>query len=226
MIVWLVVLLIVAASAGAIILFIRKAKGMKGDVDAARAEFLQQVGYGYVSSLTPASSPVRRKNTPQGSFTHEFEVYSKGGSKVTTQSWELASPNPSRTSFQLVEKKMLSSGRALLNLVGPTKRTLTIAYPGPHPVGDAELDARFALYANDARGAVAIVRQPDLRKALLELASVYLLVDESGATFCDPTDDNVYAWGASRTDVSPAPAIRAAAKVHRAVERLLSRAVS
>jgi len=221
---WLVVLIIVALGAGALILFIRKVQGMKGDVDAARAEFLQQVGYEYVSTLTRKSSPVRRKNTPDGGLNHYFEVYTEGGSRVTVQAWTLECPKPSRTSFQLVEKKLVGATRKLLNLVGPFKRTLTLAYPGPHPIGDAELDARFALYANDVAAAVWIVRQPDLRKGLLELASVSLIVDESGATFCDPTDANMYA-GASRTDVSPAPAIRSAAKVHVAVERLLRRAV-
>ena len=222
---WLLVLPIVALCAGALILFIRKMQGLKGAVDAARAEFLQKVGYEYVSALTRKSSPVRRKSTSEGTFTHYFEVYSESGSRVTVQAWELECPKPSRTSFQLVEKKLVGVTRALLNLVGPFKRTLTLAYPGPHPIGDAELDARFAFYSNDPAAAARIVRQPDLRKGLLELASVSLLVDQSTATFCDPTDANVYAWGASRTDVSPVPAIQSAAKVHVAVEQLLRRAV-
>ena len=84
----------------------------------------------------------------------------------------------------------------------------------------------FSLYSHDPATAAGIIRQPDFRKGLLELSSVNLLVDESKATFCDPTDSNVYAWGASRTDVNPAPAIRAAARVPVAVEQLLTRAVS
>ena len=96
---WLVVLLIVALCAGALILFIRKVKGMKGDVDAARAEFLEKIGYQYVSALTWKSSPVRRKSAPEGGFTHYFEVYSEGRSTVTVQAWtleclELRPPQP------------------------------------------------------------------------------------------------------------------------------------
>jgi len=225
MIAWIAGLAIVALCVGALIWYIRKMQGFKADVDAARAEFLQKVGYEYVSALTLKSNPVRRKNTPQGGFTHYFETYSEAGAKVTVQAWELDCPKPSRTSFQIVEKKMVGVTRALLNMVSPVKRTLTVAYPGPHPMGDPELDARLALYANDAASAVGIVRQPEFRKELLEMASVNLRVDESGATFCDPTDANVYAWGASRTDLSPATSIRSAARVHVAVERLLRRAV-
>lgn len=225
MMTWLIALTILALCALALILFIRKVRGMKGDVDAAQAEFLQKVGYEYVSTLTLKASPTRRKNTPEGVFTHYFDVYSEAASKVTVQAWQLDCPKP-RVSFQLVEKKLVGATRALLNLVGPFKRTLTLHYPGPHPLEDAELDARFTLYANDATAAARILRQPDLRNGLLELASVSLLVDESGATFCDPTDANVYAWGASRADVNPAPAIRSAAKVHVAVERLLRRLVA
>jgi hypothetical protein len=140
------------------------------------------------------------------------------------EAWQLESPKP-RPCFQLIEKKLLSTTRALLNLAGPFKYTLTLAYPGPYPLDDADLDARFGLYAADPAVAASIIRQPDLRNRLLELASVNLRVDESGATFCDPTAANVFASGASRTDVNPAPAIRSAARVHVAVERLLRRAV-
>ena len=62
---WLIVLVIVAFAAGAIILYIRKMQGLKKDVDAARAEFLQKVGYEYVSALTRKSSPTRRKRLPK-----------------------------------------------------------------------------------------------------------------------------------------------------------------
>jgi hypothetical protein len=224
MMAWSITLTIVALCALSLAVLLRKTRAMKGDVDAARAAFRQQVGYEYVSALTLKSSPARCKETPDGVLTHYFEVYSEAGATVTAQAWRLESPQQ-RTSFQLVEKKLVSTSRALLNLVGPFKRTVTLIYPGPFPIGDADLDARFALYANDAAAASVIVRQPELRRGLLELAWVALLVDESGSIFCDPTDANVYAWGASRMQVSPAPAIRSAAKVHVAVERLLRRIV-
>jgi hypothetical protein len=221
---WLVAFAIFALCVLAILLFIQNAQGMKGDVNAAQAEFQQQVGYEYVSALTPKASSARRKTTPEGILTHYFSVYSEPGATVTMQTWELASPQP-RTAFQLVEKKLVSTTRAFLNLVGPFKRTLAVIYPGPVPLGDADLDSRFALYSKEAGTATAIVRQPELRQELLALTSVTLLVDESGAIFCDPTDANVWAWGASRTDVNPAPAVRSAIKVHMAVERLLRRLV-
>jgi hypothetical protein len=124
-------------------------------------------------------------------------------------------------SFQLIDKSLTGAMRTFLNLVGPTKRILTIIYPGPHPIGDAELD-RFSLYATNVPGAIAVIRQVAVRKALLSLASVSLIVDRTGASFADPSDTNVYAFGASRTDVNPAPAIRSAIRVHRTIEELVN----
>jgi hypothetical protein len=221
----LVCLVLVLGGVGLVVLLVKKLTGMRKEVDAARAEFLQRTGYAYVSALTLKANPTRQKDTQSGRFTHYFEVYSEGAKRITAQSWQLDSRVPPRVPFQVVDRKLVGAMRAFLNVVGPTKRTLTIAYPGPYPTGDAEFDARFAVYSPDMRGACAIVLQPDLRRALLQLATVSLLVDGTGASFGDPSDDNVYGMGASRTDVSPAPAIRAAANVHQAVEYVLNRAV-
>jgi hypothetical protein len=208
-----------------LVLFVAKMKRLKGEVDAARAEFLQRTGYPYASALTLKGSPTRQKETPNGVFTHYFEIYSEGGKRITAQSWQLAARRPPAVGFQVVDRKLIGAMRAFLNVVGPTKRTLEIVYPGPVATGDAEFDARFALFTADPARACTIVLQYETRRALLSLASVSLRVDSSGASFGDPSDDNVYAMGASRTDVSPAPAIRAAATVHQAVEHLLNRAV-
>jgi hypothetical protein len=218
-----VVLLIAAGCGAALILFIKKMQGLKGEVNAAKADFLQQVGYEYASVLTVGSKPSRQKTTPQGTFTHHFEIYREGQQRITAQSWQLDTPQPPRANFQLIDKKLVGNLRAFLNLVGPVKRMLTIVHPGPHPTGDAELDARFALYAADVPGACAVLGDSELKKALLELASVSMIVDASGASFADPGDANVYASGASRFDISPAPAIRSALRVHLAVEQLLKR---
>src|SRR5438045_8127055 len=104
MIVWLVALTILTLCAVALILLVRKTQGMKGEVDAARVDFLQRVGYEYASALTPKSTMARHKNTPEGAFRHYFDVYSESGARVSAQAWQLESPKP-RTSFQLVEKK-------------------------------------------------------------------------------------------------------------------------
>jgi hypothetical protein len=209
--------------AGILVLVI-KGKRVRGEVTAAKAEFLRRVGYEYASGLTVSSSPLRRKMTPDGRLTHRYEVYTEGRSRVTAQGWQLecAARGPV---FQLVDRKLLGNLQALLNVTGLSRRTLQIAYPGPHPTGDAALDAHFALFAPDAPSACAMVRQPAMRKALLDLASVCLLADAAGAHFGDPSDANVYASGASRTDINPAPAIRSGMRVHLAVEHLLRRAV-
>jgi hypothetical protein len=51
---------------GMLLLFIKKVRGLKGQVDAAKAEFRQQVGYEYASTLTVGQPPTRTKDTPQG----------------------------------------------------------------------------------------------------------------------------------------------------------------
>lgn len=218
-------IVIVLGAAGLVLLLIKKMMKLRGEVDAARAEFLQRTGYQYVSALTLKAAPTRQKETQNGQFTHYFEIYSEGGKRITAQSWQLATRQPPRVSFQVVDRKLIGAMRAFLNVVGPTKRTLEIVYPGPFATGDAEFDARFALFTPDFEAARSIVLQYETRRALLGLASVSLRVDSSGASFGDPSDDNVYAMGASRTDMSPAPAIRAAANVHQAVEYVLNRAI-
>lgn len=219
-------IVIVLGAAGLLLLFIKKMMKLRVEVDAARAEFLQRTGYQYVSALTSKANPTRRKETPNGQFTHYFEIYSEAGKRVTAQSWWLATSQPPRVNFQVVDRKLIGAMRAFLNLVGPTKRTLEIIYPGPYATGDAEFDARFALFTSDFQAACSIVLQYEMRRALLSLASVSLRVDSGGASFGDPSDDNVYAMGASRTDVNPAPAIRAAANVHQAVEYVLNRGIT
>ncbi len=225
MIFWIVVAGVVVICAGALWMFIRKVAGMKGDVDAAKAEFQQQVGYEYASGLTVGKDPTRRKSTPDGDFIHHYEVYSDGSYRVTAQSWLLEHPRPSKPSFQVVDKKLIGTTQKLLNLVGPVKRTITISMAGPHPIGDTDLDARFALYTADVPGSIAILRQPEVRKSLLDLAAVFLLADAGGVMFGDSTDANVYAQGASRTDLNPAPSIRSAARVHIAIEKLLKQVI-
>jgi len=204
-----------------LVLFVKKMMGLKTEVDAARADFMKEVGYEYASALRPSPSPSRQKNTAQGLLTHYFEIYREGSKRITVQSWELKPNAPSRIQFQLVDKKLVGSTRKLLNIVGPVQRTVQIAFPGPHLTGDAEIDARFAFFSPEPERASAVLLKPEIRETLLSLASVYLRVDESGLLFGDPSDDNVYAAGASRMDVNPTPAIRAAIHVHQTVQALL-----
>jgi hypothetical protein len=212
--------LVMAGSVVGIVLLVKHLTGLRGAVDAARAEFLQVVGYPWASPLGGDPNRTRSKQTPAGVFTHTFDVRAEGSSQVTVQAWHLAA-RPA-VSFQVIEKSLVGAGRALLNLVGPISRTLTVKFPGPHATGDAELDARFVLFATDAGAAAGVVRRTEVKAALLELRDVSLLADEQGVSFGDPSDSNVYAVGASRTDVSPVPSIRAAITVHQRVERLLT----
>lgn len=221
----LIGVVIVLVGVGLIVLLVKKLAGMRKEVDAAKAEFLQRTGYEYVSMLTLKANPTRQKETPGGRFSHYFEIYTEGGKRITAQSWQLEARRPPRAHFQVVDRKLIGAMRSFLNVVGPTKRILSIAYPGPTATGDTEFDARFALFAPDVRNACSVVLQPEMRRALLSLASVSLIVDNTGASFGDPSDDNVYHMGASRTDMNPAPAIRAAAQVHGVVEHVLNLAL-
>jgi hypothetical protein len=218
-----VVLLIVAGCGLGLVLFIHKMLGLEGEVDAAKAHFLRQVGDEYDSMPIVGSKPTSQETTPQGTFTRSFEICHEGRARVTARSRKLETQQHPRASFQLTDKKLVGNLRSFLDLAGPVKRTLSIVYPGPHPAGDAEPDASFVPYATDVPAASAVLREPEVKKALLDLASVSRIVDSSGASFADPGDSDVYASGASRVDPSPAPAIRSATRVHLAVEQILNR---
>jgi hypothetical protein len=212
-------LLVMAGGVLSIVLLVKNLTGLRGEVDRARADFLTAVGYPWASSLGGDPNRTRSKQTTAGVFSHTFDVRAEGRGTVTAQSWHLAA-RPG-VSFQLIEKSLVGAGRALLNLVGPVSRTLTVKFPGPHAIGDAELDARFVLHTNEPAAAGALLRRVELKAALAELKEVCLIADEDGISFGDPSDANVYASGASRFDVSPVPSIRAAITVHQRVERLL-----
>lgn len=145
-------------------LIIKQMSGVRAAVDAARAEFLQKVGYAWASALGGDPSRTRSKQTPSGVLSHTFDARVDGTATTTVQWWHLAAKPPAQ--FQLIEKSLVGVGRAVLNVVGPISKTLTIKFPGPHLIGDPALDARFVLHAPDAASASALVRRAEVKAVL------------------------------------------------------------
>ncbi|MGH7330060.1 MAG: hypothetical protein ACREJX_17070, partial [Polyangiaceae bacterium] len=90
-----------------VLLLIIKSSGMRGKVDAARAEFLQRVGYPWASALGGDQARTRTKQTPAGTFSHTFDQYTEGSKRITVQFWHLAA-QPA-VHFQIIEKSLLGT---------------------------------------------------------------------------------------------------------------------
>jgi hypothetical protein len=223
LIIVVVVLLAIAVPSYFIVKQALKAKPL---VDAAKARFAEQVGYAFGGPQSILAEDEGRRALPEGQLVFHCAKRSEGNSMVTTQSWWLTSPAAPRASFRLVSRNLVSASQTIANFFGPHAIKVARPYPGPHSLGDPNLDARFALYADDAAAARAVLLQPQVSQALASFTSVVLDVGPDGIMFADPADANLWAAydaaGLSRFSANAAPMIDVAARVHLAVHGLLS----
>lgn len=208
-----------------VLLTLRAAKKYKPMVDAAKARFQGEVGYPFGGPMAPLQGP-SQKSTPRGLLVHTFESRMEGSKQVSSQSWTLTLAAPPPVEMQLVERRRLGGGQTLRNLVGPTSFHVSVGYPGPVATGDADLDARFALFSPNPDAATQVLRNPALKADLLACKEVLLTVTRQTASFGDPTDANLWAAydaaGLSRFSANPAPMIEAAIPVHQRIGRILA----
>ena len=218
--------LVVAALGALVAGFYFRMRALKPEVDAAKQAFFEQVGYAFGGpmALRKGVAPFT-VTTPDGVITFRSDTWQSGGKQLTTQSWTLHPVAPPPATFQLIEKRLMGTLQSLKNLVGPTARTVTVQFPGPHTIDDAELEARFTLYAAEPQYAQEMLGRHDVKSELLGLTEVMLIVEPSEMVFSDPSDANLWAAyraaGLSRTALNPAPMIRVGITVHQAVHRLL-----
>jgi hypothetical protein len=207
-----------------VLLTMQSMKKHKPAIDAAKARFQNEVGYSFGGPMAPLQGP-SRKNTPRGVLVHTFESRMEGSTQVSSQSWTLTLASPSPVELQLVERKRLGAGQALRNLVSPTSLHVSTSFPGPAPLGDPDLDARFLLFSPNPGVAAQMLRHPALKADLLACAEVLLTVTRQVASFGDPTDANLWAAyeaaGHSRFAMNPAPMILSGIPVHQRIERIL-----
>ena len=221
-----IALVVILAIAVPSYLFYRSLMKAKPMVDAAKARFVEHVGYPYGGPQSMLAEDQGQRLLPEGRLVFHCAKKREGNDMVTTQSWWLTPAGAPRASFRVVSKHLVSVTRAIDNFFGPHAIKVARPYPGPHSLGDPMLDERFALYADDPDAARAVLLQPHILHALASFASVVLDVGPDGVMFADPADANMWAAyakaGLSRFAVNPAPMIDVAGQVHLAVQGLLS----
>ena len=109
---------------------------------------------------------------------------------VWSQTWSAPAPAPLSVPFHLTERKNLQPPNPQSNMQSNWRP----AFPQMVPIGDPELDHRFALFTPvDVARVRAIVTHPQLRQSLLTSAYVDLKVMPDGAHFSDSRDENAIA---------------------------------
>jgi len=105
-----------------------------------------------------------------------------------SQTWSAPAPAPISAPFHLTERRNLQPSQ------GSATSNWRPAFDRMVPIGDPELDHRFALFTPvDEQRIRAIVTHPQLRQQLVASAYVDLRVMPDGARFSDPSDNNAVA---------------------------------
>lgn len=203
----------------------QQAKKNKAAVEAAKARFLEQVGYAYGGPMSALASDDGHRKLPEGDLVFHCSVTEAGGKTVTRQSWALVPSLPPRAHFRLVSRHLVGAGRAIESFFGPKAIRLGRTDAPPTLIGDPQLDARYVLYAHHPAAARAVLMQPHVRTALAGFTAVILDIAPDAIVFSDPDDQNFWVAydgaGHSRFAMNPAPAVDVAARVHLAVHQLL-----
>jgi hypothetical protein len=212
--------------------------------EAARRSFFEQTDYRYTaiaSAGLEAQLTHRHVNFREEDFTapiagvgalrYRSQTQQTGRQRITTASWSMRVERPLGASWQIVDRALQPSlTGALATAVTGRKRSWKAVYPGPIPTGDAELDARFAVYAPATTDVPRVLGNPELRERLLAVHEVDLVVSPGGLVLSDPEHSNIRAaqgglTGRLASGMSPG-AYLAAVPVHVRIRELLVSAAS
>jgi len=207
-------LLLVIVGIGVAVVLLRKRKTERVDAVASTQAplvrmFCERTGYAYADlrQAPPAAQAQRweegyRRSTEGYPFKHHLvrpyqglEVNWENATRmelrtmIWSQTWWAPAPWPIHAPFHLTERKNLNQKLAPGQTV-----TWRPAFQRMVPIGDPELDHRFALFTPvDENRIRAILSNGQLRTAILQCVYVDLQVTPQGARFSDPKDDNATA---------------------------------
>mgnify|MGYP000624788270 CR=1 FL=1 len=217
-------LLATLAVGAAAFVFLRRSGALSGGSSAGQVAAVQQMytdrlGYRSVPTDDPAATHLVRS-------LHGIEVHltshTQAGGLGTTVDYAWRSPSPSGLSVQVVEQRVADTRKRLARDARLNRSTtFTPQWPDAFPTGSPALDARFRVYAPDARRAAEVVALED---ALLACAHVELTAGPDGITLSDPYQDGLLEWmggpmGMARV-LSPA-GIEVQVRLHEAAAALL-----
>jgi len=174
-------------------LFLRKSGALAGGggVSTGQVAAVQQMytdRLGYVSKPTEDPAETHMVRTVDGIEVH-LTSRTEAGGFGTKMAYAWHSPSPSGLSVQVVEQRVADRAKRLAR-DARLNRTTTFEprWPQAFPTGSAALDARFRVFAPDARRAAEVVV---LEAELLACAHVELTAGPDGVVLSDAYQDGL-----------------------------------
>jgi hypothetical protein len=119
---------------------------------------------------------------------------SKGNTYFVSCSWRAQLPTPARVPFQIADKSLDSTMKAVTEAFSNSKRVWNAQFPTRVQTGIPEVDSKYVVYGNDAQAVTTAIRNSAALIALLgQCVEVDLCVGQSEAVFADPMQTNMNA---------------------------------
>ena len=136
---------------------------------------------------------------------HSYQqVVVKNRYTSVSYSWTTPLSKTPHTLFEVADKSLSSTGKAIKEAFSDHSRCWTPTYKTQVHSSDLELDKRFVFYGQDAAAVRFLINQPGMRDLLLGCAEVDLVVSANEVSFSDPAQKNLRAAMAGKgisTDV-------------------------
>ncbi len=158
------------------------------DTTGLQAMYSQTLGYRSIPTHDPQRTHMVREVGGDEVHLETHTTQSGAGLRV---SYAWSTPRPSNCALHVVERTVADGlTRALRDSMRGRERDFAPAWPTAFATGDAQLDARFRVFAPSAEHAQAALA---LREALLALSYVELRADAQGVHLSDPFQENLLA---------------------------------
>jgi hypothetical protein len=145
---------------------------------------LYQEVLAYEDLPAPAGGTHKKRLVDGVEVHHETFVEARGTGTAMEQRWW--APGPARLRVHVAERRLADGlQRGVRDAAMGRSRAWAPAFRTPMPTGDAALDARFRVFADDPDAARALA-DPALRAALLSCAFVDLRADGEAVVLEDP----------------------------------------
>ena len=198
-----------------------KRKKMMANLGPAFRAFFERTGYRYTDiAQAPLDEQVRKAEADmtalqRGTKAYEMRVVrdfhglpvyhhnymgappaGSGSSATTVMScrWSVPLAQPPRVLWEVADRSLSGMGKAVKEAFSNMERNWAPTYQVRVDTGDAQLDGRFQIYAQDAQAAHAvpgILATPGMKEALLACPEVCLCVLPGEVYFSDPFQKNL-----------------------------------
>lgn len=190
-------LLFFVAVAGGLFVYLKRSGALSGglpggrpavDVDGIQRMYTDRLGYESQPTGDPAQTHMVR--VFDGLEVH-LRSDTRDGAMGVNVEYGWSTPAPARFTVHIVEQTVADPSKRMLRDGAMNRhRDFSPRWPTAFPTGSAALDARFRVFAPDARSAAAAVA---LEAELLACAHVDLTATPEGSTLSDPFQQGLLA---------------------------------